>query len=99
MTISFTAALIVYSAITIIPIVAITWLMKKYRDVLDISLHIDKETMFYFKSNPSITCIILDILYDTSEKPNLKLIVTYTDGSMGELITPMSEFKNLWIEC
>ena len=99
MIISFTTALIVFTAITVIPVMYFGWLMKKYGDVFDCSLHIDKETMFYFKSNPSITCIILEILYDTSEKPNLKLMVTYTDGSMGELITPMSEFKKLWIEC
>lgn len=99
MTINLTTTLIIFSIITVIPISIVLWLMSRYGELWEYSLYIDKEQMFFFKSNPSTTCIILEILNDDYKKPNLKLMVTYNDGSMGELITPISEFQQLWVEC
>lgn len=59
------------------------------QDILD-------ETLFYLKSNPVITCKILAVHRTGYEKPNMTIEVTYPDKSVGELITPMTEFQNLW---
>lgn len=99
MTINLTTTVIIFSIITVIPISIVLWLMSRYGELWEYSLYIDKEQMFFFKSNPSTTCIILEILNDNYKKPNLKLMVEYNDGSMGELITPISEFQQLWVEC
>ena len=57
-----------------------------------------EETRFYFKSNPAITCKIIAVSRQGFEKPNVTLEVTYPDKSVGELITPMTEFQKLWIK-
>ena len=54
------------------------------------------EDIFYFKSNPVITCKIIAVSRQGFEKPNVTLEVTYPDKSVGELITPLTEFQNLW---
>ena len=59
------------------------------QDILD-------ESLFYLKSNPIITCKILAVHKTGYEKPNVTIEVTYPDKSVGELITPMTEFQNLW---
>lgn len=61
------------------------------QDILD-------ETLFYLKSNPIITCKILAVHKTGYEKPNMTLEVTYPDKSVGELITPMTEFQHLWVK-
>lgn len=59
------------------------------QDILD-------ESLFYLKSNPIITCKILAVHRTGYAKPNMTIEVTYPDKSVGELITPMTEFQNLW---
>jgi uncharacterized protein (UPF0333 family) len=59
---------------------------------------IAEEAMFYFKSNPAITCTIVAVNRQGFENPNMILEVTYPDNSVGELITPMAEFQKLWIK-
>jgi hypothetical protein len=59
------------------------------QDILD-------ESLFYLKSNPIITCKILAVHRTGYNKPNMTIEVTYPDKSVGELITPMTEFQNLW---
>ena len=61
------------------------------QDILD-------ETNYYFKSNPVITCKILAVSRTGYEKPNMTLEITYPDKSVGELITPMTEFQQLWVK-
>lgn len=56
------------------------------------------EDIFYFKSNPVITCKIIAVSRQGFKKPNITLEVTYPDKSVGELITPMAEFQKLWIK-
>ena len=59
---------------------------------------IQDETLFYLKSNPIITCKILAVHRTGYKKPNMTIEVTYPDKSVGELITPMTEFQRLWIK-
>lgn len=61
------------------------------QDILD-------EANYYFKSNPVITCKILAVSRTGYEKPNMTIEVTYPDKSVGELITPMTEFQQLWVK-
>lgn len=60
------------------------------------SQDIQDETTYYLKSNPIITCKILAVYKTGYKKPNMTIEVTYPDKSVGELITPISEFRHLW---
>lgn len=69
-----------------------------HRQLSQYSQDILDETLFYLKSNPVITCKILAVHRTGYEKPNMTLEVTYPDKSVGELITPMTEFQKLWVK-
>lgn len=98
-TIPFTTAVIIYVLLIAIPIILTLRVSLKYGNILEMSLHVDKETMFYFNDNPEITCIVAEILNERYKKPNVKLAVTYSDNSTSLLITPLTEFNKLWTEC
>ena len=88
-------SIIIIAAFAGIILLAIIEPLYNYKQMTSYAQDIDK-TVFYFKKNPIITCKILAVHRTGYEKPNMTIEVTYPDKSVGELITPMTEFQNLW---
>lgn len=89
-------AIVLIVAFLGIILVALVEATATYNNMKDYAQDISDETVFYFKSNPVITCKILAVHRQGYEKPNMTLEITYPDKSVGEFVTPLSEFENLW---
>lgn len=90
-------SIIIIAAFAGIILLAIIEPLYNYKQMTSYAQDIDK-TVFYFKKNPIITCVIREIKREGYSKPNVILEVTYPDKSVGELITPMTEFQQLWVK-
>lgn len=90
-------SIIIIAAFAGMILLAIVEPLYTHKQMTSYSQDIDK-TVFYFKKNPIITCIIREIKREGYAKPNVILEVTYPDKSVGELITPLSEFQTLWMK-
>lgn len=90
-------SIIIIAAFAGIILLAIIEPLYTYKQMSSYAQDIDK-TVFYFKKNPIITCIIREVKREGYANPNVTLEVTYPDKSVGELITPLSEFQTLWMK-